>query len=762
MRYHVSMFTSLRGKLIVIFIALTVSVVIVSSGFARYKQRQFALDRAMERAERDLQVLETGIHAVFDWMTRDLFMLRDLDSLHDLINADNAEQRKQAARETRHAFLALATYHKIFQQIRYLDKTGREVIRINARGGRIWATPEQELQNKARRYYFQQAITLKPGQFYVSPMDLNVENGKIEHPLTPVIRYAAPVTDQRGTTRGVLVLNVSGTTFFDLLKDQQAKAGKGTNYYLLNQDGYYLFHQNPDKTFGFMLDRQDNFFTEEPDLRAVFDSHPQGITIRTSQSTYHKTLYAFRHVNLPSATPNGSRYWILLTTVDNAELLMGMNEYIQAFVPFTILLILLCVAAAVFVAWNCSRPVVSLASAARKIHRGDLSARARVYTADDMGRFGHLFNEMAGKLEQTITRLRHSESKYRQIFENSRDCIFVTDTSCRIIDINAAGRRLLGIDPDQDLDQLSLNCCQQATEDGHHPAIRDEIVKAGYVKDYETWLTRADGTTRHCILTATSRYDEQGRLLGYEGILRDITEEKKRLQAEREFQKRLQEEVILAEERQRRHLGQVLHEEMAQNLALVNLKLQEAQTSLVHRNGTDARSVCDSLGGIRTLVQRMIHQIRTMIFDLYPTILDSQGLVPAMNWYSENFSRQTGIEISIYGESGSLGLSDSQKIYLFRSFKELLHNAWKHAHAKEVVATVKKTGHHIRLTVDDAGQGFDPQELESRGDELKGIGLVSIRQWVQTINGSMTIESEPGKGTRIAIDIPLDQEERSP
>ena len=756
MGYHGTMFSSLRGKLIFIFIVLTVSVVVVSSGFARYKQRQFALDRARERAARELQVLDTGIRSVFDWITRDLFMLRDLDSLANFLDRNNPQQQARALRETQDAFIALAVHHKIFQQIRFLDRDGREVIRVNARAGRVWLTPDHDLQDKSHRYYFRQAIALKPGQFYISPMDLNVEQGVIERPLTPVIRYATPVTDRTGQTRGVLVLNVFGDTFFELLDKQRQKEGQGTGYFLINSDGYYLFHPDPGRTFGFMLDRDDNFFREEPDLVTELRHRNHGVIIRTSSVSYRKTLFGFRRVSLPSVPAGGDRYWILLNRMDNNALLMGTNEYIQAFVPFTALLILLCIGCAVMLAWHMSRPVVSLAEAARRIHRGDLSARAEVYTADDMGKFGHLFNEMAEKLEQTINRLKRSESKYRQIFENSRDCIFVTDTRCTIIDINPAGRRLLGLGPESELDPLTLSCCQSADQKTDHPAIRETMIEQGYVKDYETWLTRPDGSTRHCILTATSRFDDQGRLLGYEGIIRDITAEKKRQQAEREYRKRLQEEVILAEERQRRHLGQVLHEELAQNLALVKLRLQEVQTGLGDRVSQEIQT---SLSEVRELIQVMIGQIRTMIFDLYPPILDSQGLVPAMNWYKENFSRRTGIEVSVYGESGSLGLSDSQKIYLFRSFKELLHNAWKHARAKEVVATVKKSGHHVRLTVDDAGQGFDPAEKMRDDNQRKGIGLVSIGQWVEAINGTMTIESEPGKGTRVSIDIPLDNQE---
>lgn len=754
------MLTSLRGKLIFIFILLTVSVVIVSSGFARYKQRQFALDRAKERAELDLALVGANIHSVLNWVQRDLLMLHDLSSLHDMLNETSSDQRIKALHRLQAAFISLATYHKIFQQVRFLDVDGLEVIRANTKGGEVWLTPKRLLQDKSDRYYFQQAIQLSPNQIYISPMDLNIEQGKIERPLVPVIRYATPVIDDNGHKRGVLVLNVLGATFLDLLNNQQGKVSQGSGYFLLNKDGYFLFHNNAKKTFGFMLNGNDNFFREEPGLKELLQEQHQGVLIRISEETGRQTLFGFKRIALnPPNSPARDNYWIVLTTVNNAELLVGMNEYIQAFVPFTLLLIILCIGAAVLVAWSCSRPVVSLAHAAKQIHQGNLAARAQVYTVDDMGKFGDLFNEMADKLEQTISRLQLSESKYRRIFENSRDCIFVTDTECNIIDINSAGKELLNFETTNGTNQLSLNCCQNTGSQSGNSVLQDEIQKKGYVKDYETWIQYPDKTIRHCTLTATPRFDDQGKLLGYEGILRDITEEKRRRRAKLKFQKKLQEEIVLAEERQRRHMGQVLHEEMAQNLALVNLKLREIETSTQNDKDNKSENRDALFNTTRTLVKRMIHQIRTMIFDLYPVILDDQGLVPAMNWYGDNFTRQTGIEVTVYGIAGSLGLSESQKIYLFRSFKELLHNAWKHAEAKEIVATVKKTGHHVRLTVDDAGKGFVPEDIDPDTEELKGIGLASIKQWSIAINGTLSIESEPGKGARISIDIPLEQGE---
>ena len=762
------MLTSLRGKLILIFVVLTVSVVIISSGYARYQQRKFALDRAKERAVVDLQLIASDIQSVLRWVRRDLMVLRDLPTLQQAINNDTPEQRRTTLKAVAQQFLSLATHHQIFQQIRYLDKNGKEVIRVNSREGRTWLTPQQQLQDKSHRYYFQAAVKLPPDRIYTSPMDLNIEQGKLDRPLLPVVRFATPVADKNGTIQGVLVLNVFGSTFLSLLQEQQDKVQPGEQYFLLNSDGFYLYHPDPDKTFGFMLGTDETFTRHEPELASWLLADDKGITIRNSAETSKQTLFAFQRIptafSAPSqpttkpADPGKDNSWILLTTIDDADLLVGFNEYVQSFLPFTLVLLAICIGVAVLVAWNCSRPVVSLAWAAKQIQNGDFSARAQVYTSDDMGKFGDQFNAMAARLEQTISRLQISETKYRQLFENSQDCIFVTDICGNIVDINQAGRRLLGVEPDSPLEQLSLNCCYAGPDHKDAtPAIQQKIHSQGYIKDFETTLQRPDGSQRHCVMTATARYDEQGELIGYEGILRDITQEKQRRETIRSFQKQLQEEIVLAEERERRHIGQVLHEEMAQNLALVNLKLRETeqQVGRLKLPGTKGREVSGQLSEARNLITLMIGQIRTMIFDLFPTVLDDQGLVAAMHWYAEHFTQRTGINVSVYGGPGSLGLAESQKIYLFRSFKELLHNAWKHADTEEIVATVQKKYNHVRLTVDDEGGGFDPDKIKDQARNLQGIGLISIKQWVTAMEGTISIESQPGKGARVAIDIPL-------
>ncbi|HID01901.1 MAG TPA: HAMP domain-containing protein [Desulfobacterales bacterium] len=765
------MLTSLRGKFIFIFILITVSTVMISSGYARYQQRQFVVDRARERAMVDLELISSDIRSLQQWIQRDLLVLRDLPTLQALLNCTDQTRKRTILNVLEEEFLNIAGHHQIFQQLRLLDSAGMEIVRANTNGSRTWLTPVAELQDKSDRYYFKQAISLSNGGIYISPMDLNVEQGQLQRPFMPVIRYATPLFDKSGEKQGVLVLNVFGSSFLNLLAFQQEQVRSGEHYYLLNEAGYFLYHPMVQKSFGFMLDHKSTLFQTEPDLEGWLGAKDQDLLLRTSNETGKQTLYAYNRLPLVlserflslsgediEVDSSQASHWILLTTVDDANLLVGFDEYVLEFLNFTLLLIAACIVVAVFVAWSFSRPIVSLADAASQIHKGNFAARAKVFSRDDMGKFGNLFNAMAANLETTIGRLKRSETKYRHLFENSQDCIFVADELCQIIDINGAGRHLFGVGDGEIPEDLLIGCCKQADEKGTASELMENLSTTGAVKDAEITVLRLDGTRRECILTATVRIGSNGEVSGYEGVLRDVTELRIQQKKEHAMQQRIREEIVLAEERERRHIGQVLHEEMAQNLALVNMRLHEAeQQSCRLHVGPEKMPSCihDELLETRNIVNVMIGQIRTMIFDLYPHVLDDRGLVAAMNWYANNFNERTGVTVSVYGGEEDLGLSESQNIYLFRAFKGLLHNAWKHAGAGEVVATVKRRGEYVRMTVDDEGDGFDPELVHNLSDDLQGIGLVSIQQWVAVMDGNMNIESQAGKGTRVSLEVPL-------
>ncbi|MCK4838155.1 MAG: HAMP domain-containing protein [Desulfobulbaceae bacterium] len=134
-----------------------------------------------------------------------------------------------------------------------------------------------------------------------------------------------------------------------------------------------------------------------------------------SRTTKKPIIFSFIKIPIPAGNELNSKqdakqshraHWILISVVDESFLLAGMTRYTPTFIFCSLLLTLACVAIAYFVSWSIARPVVSLGKAARKIHDGDLSARATIFTRDEMGDFGNLFNNMASQLE-TSRNMQH-------------------------------------------------------------------------------------------------------------------------------------------------------------------------------------------------------------------------------------------------------------------------------------------------------------------------------------------------------------------
>ena len=162
-----------------------------------------------------------------------------------------------ALRALEREYLGFARAKPRYVQVRLLDRTGRERVRINRRGAALERVEAGLLQEKGDRYYFQQAIGLPLGSVFVSPLDLNVEQGEIERPPRPVIRLAAPVRGSLGVNRGLLVLNYAGDLLLDELRGLAEATGGRTA--LIDDAGEYLLAADPRREWGWLLGHGASF-----------------------------------------------------------------------------------------------------------------------------------------------------------------------------------------------------------------------------------------------------------------------------------------------------------------------------------------------------------------------------------------------------------------------------------------------------------------------------------------------------------------------
>ena len=273
----------------------------------------------------------------------------------------------------------------------------------------------------------------------------------------------------------------------------------------------------------------------------------------------------------------------------------------------------------------------------------------------------------------------------------------------------------------------------------------------------------ATGELRDRQVSSVPVRDPQGNIVGAVSVVRDITELKKAQQAAEQYALALEDHrnnledmvkqrteelqtlsyrLIMVQEEERRSISRELHDQIGQSLTVLNLLLAKALRSPEPRTDLDA--------AVQT-VKEVLSQVRNLSSSLHPGMLEDLGLVPTLNWYFNDFSKKTDIEIHFHHEGLENELPADVKITIYRVVQEALTNIVRYAAVKEANVSIILDGQRLFIRIEDKGKGFNP-EFQSQG-----VGLRGMRERVNSFNGQLRIISAPGEGTRVEVEILLAQ-----
>jgi signal transduction histidine kinase len=246
---------------------------------------------------------------------------------------------------------------------------------------------------------------------------------------------------------------------------------------------------------------------------------------------------------------------------------------------------------------------------------------------------------------------------------------------------------------------------------------------------------------------------DKGKVIGLSGVLADVSERKQAEEKLRIYHERvaaLAVELSRIEELERRRIANDLHDHIGQILALSKIKLG------CLRQENQAPGFLGKIDEIRDLIDQSIQYTRTLTFELSPPILYELGLGAALEWLAESVGNQNGLTVAVEVVEGSLNsLNDEKRIMLFKVVRELLHNVVKHARAKRSRVRTWTGDGRIWITVEDDGLGFDPSKSDILPTRTQGFGLFSIRESLKLGGGHLNVLSEPGRGTKATLSLPL-------
>jgi PAS domain S-box-containing protein len=344
--------------------------------------------------------------------------------------------------------------------------------------------------------------------------------------------------------------------------------------------------------------------------------------------------------------------------------------------------------------------------------------------------------------------LRESEAHYRALVESQCDMVCRWRPDSTLVFVNTAYCDFFGKTRDELLGKTWLDLVPESAR----AAVRrqyEEIARHPVTHEYEHQVTVADGTCRWQAWSGIPTFDASGRLLEFQSVGRDVTARKRDEDALRASESRLRYlavELSRVEERERQRLAVCLHDEVAQALALLRLKLGALAATL------GAETAQAQVEPLRDLLERTIDQTRSLVFDLSPPILYELGLAAALEWVGEKIGRDYDLAFVCRHDGGPRVLDDELNVLLFRCAREVMMNTVRHARATRLAVVLERQGGGVRVSLEDDGCGFELSSLDRRRREV-GFGLFSVRERLAAVGGRCEIESAPGRGTRVTLTV---------
>ena len=344
-----------------------------------------------------------------------------------------------------------------------------------------------------------------------------------------------------------------------------------------------------------------------------------------------------------------------------------------------------------------------------------------------------------------FTRMTESEGRYRELFDNVNDAIFVVSPEGEgrgtFIEANAVAYKNLGYCKEEIL-RLT-------------PADLDE--------QYALGQTSADNAP---LLFETVIQDKNGKKIPVEvhshhfqlsgrptilSIIRDITVRKQNEIKLLESEQRLRElaaQLLNIQEIERSRISKELHDELGQAMMLLKF-----QVSAIHEKLTDPATRKESSEVLEN-IDEAIENIRRLAKDLSPTVLESLGISAAVRFLLEEFGKSSNIAVAADIDEVNDLLAPKVQRHIYRIFQEALTNIGRHAQARQVKAMIKGSEQCISVLIQDDGKGFEVDEVLADRPKARRFGLATIKERVQLIGGSLDLKSELGSGTKITFTVP--------
>lgn len=210
-------------------------------------------------------------------------------------------------------------------------------------------------------------------------------------------------------------------------------------------------------------------------------------------------------------------------------------------------------------------------------------------------------------------------------------------------------------------------------------------------------------------------------------------------------------QLTMAEQKERRRIAQVLHDDLQQRLYGIQMRINSLQQ---YSKSGKQEKLRDEIEQAKAWIEDAISTTRRLSVDLSPPVLKKEGLVEALDWLRTQMKELHGLEVDIEAKHAARVPDEDMEIFLFQVVRELLFNVVKHAGVDRATVEITDADDHLTICVADEGRGFDPDEMGEQAHD-GGFGLTAARERLELFNGRLEIDAAPGEGTRMIVHVPL-------
>jgi len=349
--------------------------------------------------------------------------------------------------------------------------------------------------------------------------------------------------------------------------------------------------------------------------------------------------------------------------------------------------------------------------------------------------------------------LRESESKYKMLFNNANDAVFVTQLSKEksygdFIEVNEIACKRLGYTKEEFL-QLSPSAIVSQKNINDFNLNTERLLKEGHVIYDLVHRAKDKKLIPVEINSLLFFYNEKPTVLS---IARDITERKQAEEKLRRTSKLLRElatHLQSVREEERTMIAQEIHDELGQVLTALKIQI----SLLANKLNNDQEPLKQKINSLSDMIDASVESVQKISSKLRPGILDELGLIAAIEWQAEEFEKLTNIKCSLALPKDELKLERNKTTAIFRIFQEALTNIARHSGATKVVVTLMNHQSNIYLEIHDNGKGITQDQIK----DFKSLGIHGMEERAIVFGGQVYIEGLAGKGTKVKVEIPFDQ-----